>query len=313
MSRFELKTKAIKIYDYKDVDLSQFIDDIEIDQDKLEESLERFCGNYAEMISADTVVKRDLVTFSSKSNHSRYQKSSATIRVGLGLMGKDFESLLIGLSKNEKKNIQVGDKEVEIVIENIQRELIPELNQALINKTGREDITSVEDVIELCMVDQLAEEIEGIADEALSFVGQTAIENSQFNVDPDEVDLIFNLDWELCAGMIERNQSAKDESAEDTVSEEEIKANIRKMATSAVQMAALECALMEEQGQKLGEIEYKQYIAKKADALGVSSEDLEKTESPTLFLLQEYADRYFGKLEKYVLPALVKLKKRGAR
>ncbi|MGM9534250.1 MAG: hypothetical protein ACI3VR_03320 [Intestinibacter sp.] len=297
MNVINFKSKIIKEKDYKTVDIQQFVVPITVNKEALDYSLLKFRTKYSESILAETIEERDLVTLTCKSKNLRFSKSHIGVRVGLGLMTKEFESQLIGLMKGETKKLTVGQDSVDVTVEEIKREILPELDEKLVERCDIPGINSVDDVVDMCITEQFGEILEENVDEAFNYIGTDVINNSEFELDEEEIEVSVNYVLSIMKDMVFENEEMK----KNTLS------LMKESGKNMLATALVGKKYMEIQGSVLTDEDYEKYVKIRSDINNKTIEEIKSEEPKIAYAIQKYTDFYFDMLEKYVLNQLCKL------
>ncbi len=286
----EFKSKIKKYVSFKNVDLSEYAKHLDVSKDIINNQVTKFLTQYASIKEVDYIQKRDLVELACVSQLPRYNKEHMRLRVGLNLMGKDFEQQLIGLNKNETVTLTINNEDVKVTILNIQRDVLPELNDTFVESCHIEDVSTVYELENKCLSLIYTDELEEEVDEAQSYLGGVIMDQCEFELDQDEVNISYN---------------AYKESFKDK--EELSKEFITSITISSLKAALLGEYCLRERNQLITHEDYLSHIQKMAVAKNCSEEKAMEEESEISYLIDQYADYYMTRLENYTLTKLIEL------
>ena len=297
----KLKSRALEVYDFRQVDISQFITGFTVDETQYQKDLERVLRRYGRKEDARCVSDGDTVTLNCSSEVERYNKTNVPVPVGKGLFSRELESQLIGMEKGEKKTLTADGKAVEVEIIRISHTVLPELTDENVAAFGLESIATVDDLRRYC----IAKQVDGFLledenpDMASAFVWQEVAKRSRIQRDESE-----------CAHVLERadaklaSLSADEDDGEETGIDPEMMRNIY---LSELDLAAVGAELMAQDGKVLTMDDYTTYIDKLTEAYpDRTRQQLERENGVETFALERYADYLAQTIDRYVAEAFKK-------
>ena len=184
-----LKTKAIKVFDYRNLDLSEFVPEFTPDEEALKKDMDRMLKAYGKKIEGETVEAGDMIVLTCASDTPKFNKKGLTLIVGKGFFSKDLEAKLVGLKKGEEFRLEADGAKITGTVDKITRTIMPELTDESIASLGIEDVGSVKDLRMLCVdkqIEKLLDDIEE-ADMASAYLWQKLSEESVFEMDEEEL------------------------------------------------------------------------------------------------------------------------------
>lgn len=297
----KLKSRALEVYDFHQVDISQFITGFTVDEAQYQKDLERVLRRYGRKADAQYVSDGDTVTLNCSSEMERYNKSNVPVPVGKGLFSRELESQLIGLEKGEKKTLTADGNAVEVEIVRISHTVLPELTDENVASFGIEGVATVDDLRRYC----IAKQVDGFLledenpDMASAFVWQEVAKRSRIERDEQE-----------CARALERAKAklAKlNEEMEDDGESGISQDMLNSMFLTELDLAAVGAELMARDGRKLTLDEYTAYIDKLTEAYpDRTRQQLERENGVETFALERYADYLAQTIDRYVAEAFKK-------
>ena len=297
----KLKSRALEVYDFRQVDISQFITGFTVDETQYQKDLERVLRRYGRKEDAQRVCDGDTVTLNCSSEAERYNKNNVPVPVGKGLFSRELESRLIGMKKGEKKTLTADGKAVEVEIVRISHTVLPELTDENVAAFGMEGVATVDDLRRYC----IAKQVDGFLledenpDMASAFVWQEVVKRSRIERDEQE-----------CARALERAKAklAKlNEEMEDDGESGISQDMLNSMFLTELDLAAVGAELMARDGRKLTLDEYTAYIDKLTEAYpDRTRQQLERENGVETFALERYADYLAQTIDRYVAEAFKK-------
>ena len=124
-----LKSRAVDVYDYRQVDISQFLTGFTVDPDQLQKDLDRVLRRFGRREDAAFVSEGDTVTVSCESALPRYNKRHMPVPVGKGLLNKGLEASMVGMTAGETRRLDAEGQSVTVTVERITHTVLPELTE----------------------------------------------------------------------------------------------------------------------------------------------------------------------------------------
>lgn len=185
----KLKSKAVSIYDYHQVDISRFITGFSVDEAQYRKDLERILRRFGRRESVSQVGSGDAVIVNSRSTLPRFCWDGMTVMVGKGILNREFEAQLIGMTVGERKTVFVDGGEASVEIVSVTRTVLPELTDEIVASFQMEGISTVSDLRRYCIGKQVETFLleDEVPDTASAFVWQEVAKNSKINRDAEEV------------------------------------------------------------------------------------------------------------------------------
>ena len=100
-----LKSRAVEIYDFRQVDISQFLTGFTVDEAQYQKDLERVLRRFGRREEAAFVSEGDTVTLTCASDLERYNKKHMPVQVGRGLLNAALEAAMIGMASGSEKTV----------------------------------------------------------------------------------------------------------------------------------------------------------------------------------------------------------------
>ena len=299
-----LKSRLLREADPWQVDLSSFYVSLEVDQQLYQRDLQNFLRRFAVTEDAADVAAQDMVTLRCVSENKRFNKDHITIRVGLGLFSRELENQLLGWKKGQRGTVTVKEQPVEVTVESIRRETLPEVDDALAARCGISGIHTAEDIHAYCKGKQLEEALEEPADEAFTHLMREVCAASEFALDPEET----AISRERMAEEMKHNSIFS--LPEDTFleqfgcSKEDMMEQMRNSGEAVLKSALLGQAMLERAGKLATSDDYEAYLARFLAAGDKTLEQLRKEKPILNYLVDTYSDYFMNEMEELALRRL---------
>lgn len=291
MNEIRLNSKVVRMVDYRKVDLREFAVKLDVDDKVVKDQLVKYITRFSKTVECESIEKRDLVDLSCKSELPRYNKENIKIRVGIGLMGKEFEGQLIGVKKGETRTVTVSEKPVEVSIRKIERDILPKVDDDFVKRCNIPGVSTASDLENYCLIPLLDAQLDEPADNASASLGRQVFDNSEFELDDSEVKI-------SCDDTIRQFSQGDGGDA--------IKQYAGQISASTLKAAAFGQDMLEKQGKLLSQEDYEKYIGKRANSRECSIEEIKKEEPVTLYAIHEYSDVALSLIETYATVQVVK-------
>lgn len=190
-----MKSKVLKMYPYQQVDITPFRRSPDIDQAALQKEMDRVVYPYITWSDGDTVYAGDVAECSLTSDDPRYQRSSVKITVGVGLLDREAEKLLVGLTVGSKRKVTCRGSEVEVTIQAVKNRHVPSLTDAMVAALGIEGVSTVEQYRTDLLKKALDERFQNESYEVVQYVLKEVAERSEILI--DQQDWEQSVAWDL--------------------------------------------------------------------------------------------------------------------
>ncbi|MBO5994416.1 MAG: hypothetical protein J6Q41_02745 [Firmicutes bacterium] len=310
-----LKSKVLKVFDYKTVDIDEYIPEFTPDEKILQKDIERIFKAFGRKEAGESVEPGDMVVLTCRSEIPKFNKNGITVPMGKGFFSKELEEKLIGVKAGETFNVDIDGKEVTGTVDRIVRITIPEVNDENVAALGMEGIATVKDLKRYCVdkqIDRLLDDMED-CDRASAVVWQALNDNSEFELDEGELNRAMEDAEKKIEGMKNMGpmfDSPEEEEAYNREFEEEygearkdidLDEMIKNMYLMEVKLGALGCEEASKRGMLATEDEYDEYINSIRDYYpGITLDELKFRKPVDLFLKERYNDIICKELDDYV-------------
>ncbi len=304
-----LKSKLLREGDPRQVDISEYKIPLTVNQTLYERDLLNFRRKYATVEDVSEIAVQDMVTLTCTSENPRFNKEHITVRVGTGLFSKELENQLIGRKIGQTGLVTVKEQPVNVTVEAIRREKLPEVDDALAARCGDPYIQTAEDIRAYCRGRQFDDVLEQPLDDAFPYLMRKVIEKSEFALDPEEKTFSQELTIRQFAGssMLEGRDLDSMEEEEFSglfgVSKEKMLTDIRLSGVYILQCALLGQAMLERLGKAPTEADYNAYLSRFTD-MGASEEQARREHPVIEYLLNEVGGFFMDETEALTLRRL---------
>lgn len=300
----EIKSKALSVFDFHGVDISQFIPEYEIDEKQLENDMNRVLRAHGRKISAEEVSTGDQTEISCVSENQKFNKSKVFVMVGKGLYSRELEEKIVGMKKGEEKEITVGEDAVRVCVKSITHTVLPEITDESVASFGIEGVSTVKDFRRYCIDKQITRFLDEdeCADMASAQLAQSVLNDSEFELDDEELEAVKTMtESRINSFLSERNVSDDNDILEDMeMTVGEYKAFMENIVVSELKAAAVSYKILSEKNELLKVEDYKTLIKNHSSAVGVSVEDGERQYPMGNYARESYAEIYLKSIDDYV-------------
>jgi FKBP-type peptidyl-prolyl cis-trans isomerase (trigger factor) len=300
------KSKAITIYDYRDVDLSQYAEPFSMSDEELAEKLDKVRTRHAAMAEAETVERDDFVTLDTASDLPKFQKTGITVRVGKGLYSRELEEAILGMKTGEARNVTIPDGDVKVTIRTTRRRVLPPLDDETVAAWGLDGVETVDQLTAQIRSEAKAQYVSDMAEALAVEVSGAANDRSTFDLDEEELRAV-EAEGQVMAEDMLRSAGLDPDAATD----EEVMAVsgrtkaehydfMRTLCRQELRSVAIGAELMDREGVEIPDGAYDEAVQQCADGMGISRQEAEKVITYPKFLRQFAANYYFEKIIDHV-------------
>lgn len=182
-----MESKILNVWDYWKVDISQFKQDFNVDEEAIDVEIFNERNRKAQWSEGEAIQKSDIAECKLKSECKKYQKDNVTLVVGAGLFHKEIEDNIIGKKENERIIVQLADANLEVQVLTVKNKKLPDFTDEFVQALDRDGIRSVEDYRENLIRDQRMQFVQEIEYPAIQYVMKEVSEKSEI--------LIKKYDW----------------------------------------------------------------------------------------------------------------------
>lgn len=293
-----LRSQALEIYDYQQVDISPYLTGFTPDEAQLEKDLQRQLRRYGKTVSVTCVEPGDTAVLRCRSDKPRFHRDSVTLVVGRGLLDKELESQLPGMTVGQRRSLSSSEGPVEVELLSATRSQLPDRTDEAIAALGIEGIRTMNDLRRRC----LQKQVEGflIEDEnpdmASAWVWQQVAKNSRFRRDPEEVAWMDRRAEKKYEEMRQRGDLEGMDGPDGITKDVFFQVNLTEL-----DLATIGEALLRQENALLTPADYEARLDKLTEAYPEKSrQQLMEEESPFDFACSHYADVLAQRIDDYV-------------
>lgn len=305
-NQLHLKSRLLREGDPMQADISQFKIPLAVDEAVYQRDLLNFRRRFAATEEAEEVAAQDMATLTCRSELPRFCKEHITVRIGQGIFSKELEQQLFGWKRGQSGTVTVKGKPVEVTVEDIRRERLPEVDDALAARCGVPGIRTAADIHAHCRGKQFDDELEGPQDEAFPVLTNQVIQASAFELDPEE--LAFSEELmvrQFINGAMHGQplESVPDEEFQERFfcSKEDLLTNLHTSAIYNLQATLLGMAQREREGRPATEEDYAAWLRRFLDVGGKSEAEARREHTALEYLLEQVGGDYMDALEDLTL------------
>jgi FKBP-type peptidyl-prolyl cis-trans isomerase (trigger factor) len=303
---YDLKSKVIDIYDFKNIDLQEIVEPFQLEEADIDDEIERLRKKNAVSVEAETVEAGDIVEISCKSESSRFNKDKVSLKVGLGLFSKQIESQLRGMKTGETASVSEKSGTVEVKILKVTRTVLPELTDKNVSKWGLEKVKNVAGLRSYIISSLKQQYIADVAESYAIYIQNLANEKSVFELDSEELEDQKKAGEKMALEMIKSQGFDPDTITEDEAQEilGKTKAEhiefLKDSFVSSFKSGLVGLALMEQKGLVLTADDHNKSLQEYMLATGADMDEAKKVITFDKFIIGQGADKYLDEVEGHV-------------
>lgn len=242
----------IKLPNYKGIEVSGISE--QVTEDEVQKQIDVLRSHYATLEPVDEgrkAVKGDFVIldFDGKIDGKDFEGGSAqdyTLEIGSKTLFEDFEGALVGMIKNEKKDIQlqlpknIANKEFagknadfSILVKEVKRKILPEVDEEFLKNFG--EYKGIEDFTEY-LRGKILEQKQRIRRERMVFdIVNYLVENSKFDVPEPMISSRFNHMMEDFENELKEHKINREDYIKSlNIKEEQFQNNVKQSAVREI-------------------------------------------------------------------------------
>ena len=301
------RSKAVSVFDYRNIDLGEYAAPFVMNEETLQQKLEKLRTRHGRLQNADSVMQDDFVTLNTESDIPKYQKTGLQLRVGKGLFSPELEQAILGMRTGGEETVSLPEGEVRVKICAVQRRVLPELTDETVSAWGIDGVSIAEELIRHLTAEAKAQYAEDMAESLTAWLSDEIADRSTFLLDPDEV-RAEEEEGRQWADELLRNAGLDPEAADDDAvmavsgkTKQEHYDFVRSVYVGGLKSACLGTEMMAADGVEITGADYQKALTVCAESMVVSPEEAAQKVLPyEKYLRQAAADYQFTKLENYV-------------
>lgn len=301
-----VKSKAIRIFDFHDIDVGQYAEPFSMSEEELEGKLKKLLLRHAETIDADMIEADDIVTIDTVSETPRFNKKGVQLKAGRGLYSRELEAELMGMRVGEEKAVTIPEGEVTVTVISVKRKVLPELTDEIAASLGIDGVNTVAGLKNHIEDEARAQYVEDVTEGIAVAVSNELNERSEFELDPDELETVRAEGKSMADDML-RSSGLDPETATDeevTAVAGQCKAShyafLDAISVDGLKSAVIGSVMMERDGEVIQPGEYEEAVKFCAGGMGLTEKEAETVITYPKFLRQRAGNYCFEAIVKYV-------------
>lgn len=188
-----MKSRALFIYDYRQIDVSGFARKFTADEEAIQREITNVQNKASCWELGEEVFPGDVVLCTLHSSEERFQKEKIRIAVGSGLFQKEVEQELIGMKRGGQKEITAAGALIELVVLEVEHRVISPFDDNAVKALGIAGVHTVEEYRQYLIKGQKEKLLEEISYPAIEFVKKEMVSHCEI--------LIKEEDWQQAVDM----------------------------------------------------------------------------------------------------------------
>lgn len=289
------KSKLTRLADFKEMDISKEMANVEMDPMEIQKSLTKIVKKYVVMKDADSVQKGDFVTVDLKSDEKRYNKIDVPINIGSGLFDLEFETNVVDIKKGENRDIKINGFDVNVTVKSIKRRVVPEITDEMIMDLHIEGISTVNDYKNY-IVEKASKEknFEIITTKAIDYV----IEQSEFIISEEDVSTLYPEEMKGKEAFCELQNTTLEElfAKPQGLSLEEFMEREKVNCVMYIKLMLIGMEYAKEDKTEYNEATYKEYIENFSKGKGISIDKAQSLFSYIRYMYIQYMSLVYDRI-----------------
>lgn len=309
-----IKTQVVTLADYRDIDLRPYAAPFFMAEEELQKELMKYCTRYGTMEQGETVAEGDIVSLRLQGSSPRFIKDTVQVRVGKGLLSRELEQKLSGLSLGQTADLSADGEAVQVTVLDIRRRIPAPLEDEAVASWGLEDIACV-DALRRHIVDSARKQYAEDMGESLAlFLSDEVCRLSTFILDEEELEIARKEGHDMAVDMLRSGGLDPDTATDEEIqyvtggrTREEHFAFVEGISIDGVKSTAVGALLMEQEHAPIPtEAEYEEAVTLCAEGMGLGREEARKIITLPRFYRQQAGNYFFEKLIDYCKQYLTK-------
>lgn len=309
-----IKTQVLTLADYRDIDLRPYAAPFSMSKEALEKELIKYRSRYGTMEQAETVAEGDIASLRLQGCSPRFNKDTVQVRVGKGLLSRELEDKLIGLSLEQTVALTADGEEVQVTVLDIRRRILAPLEDAVVASWGLEEVASVEALRQHIVNSACNQYAEDMGESLALFLSDEVCRLSTFILDEEELEIARKEGHDMAADMLRSSGVDPDTATDEEIQQvtggrtrEEHFAFVEGISMDGVKSTAVGALLMEQEHVPIPtEAEYEEAVTLCAEGMGKSREEARNIITLSRFYRQQAGNYFFEKLIAYCKHYLTK-------
>lgn len=181
-----MKSKLVDLFDYKKVDLSEYIIDFQVNEEYISNEINRLINRKSQWKDGEEIYLGDMVELTLVSNVKKYNRPKLKLAVGSKLFDAELETALVGKKLGESVIINLSAGEVEVTVHSIKNKVIPEFTDQLVAEYGPEEVNTREEFRNYFIEEQYNEALKKVSYEVEQKIINELFQNSEFIIHKED-------------------------------------------------------------------------------------------------------------------------------
>ena len=291
--------KVLKLYDYTTCVLPEKLFEIKIPQKKIDEKIEKAAEHFLTIEEQKGAIETvDIVAVKIVSADSLLASECERLSVGKGFFSKDIEAALVGKKKGDSFSLTVDGTPADITVLWVRRRVVPKFTDAMAKAMDIEDVSNVREYTEYVTQELVEEDKEKKNNAIWLMVSKKLLEESEFEVDEQEVEAQYKKDISYLQKELEGDFEEFMQVKYHGKTLEESKQNFKKEIEKTLKLCAIAAPMLEEDDVTWTQEDYEAVINDMVNE-EYSKEDLQQSMSYEDYVKQQTETYLQGKVLEY--------------
>jgi FKBP-type peptidyl-prolyl cis-trans isomerase (trigger factor) len=302
-----LESRIVKVYDYKNVDISSFQKVFNPNEDALLYELNRLVQKHISWAEGEEVHAGDMVVCSLQSDIQKFNKENIKFVVDSGMFHRELEKALIGMKKNVKKTIVLDNATVIIEVKAVTYRIVPPITNEMVQALSITDVTTVETYRNYLIQEQKKNSVFEDSYPAVSYVMELADAKSDLILKQTDWNKIVELELERNRVLAKQEELILEEmTKEDFVgkipvaSYQELVALVQRNAWDTLIHYLLGLYYAGQDGYSPDKEAYLEFIKEYAKSWNISEDQAKKSNVFEYYQITSYCGYYYKKIQEHV-------------
>ena len=291
--------KVLKLYDYTTCVLPDKLFEIKIPQKKIDDKIEKAAEHFLTIEEQEGAIKTgDIVAVKIASADSLLASECERLSVGKGFFSKDIEAALVGKKKGDSFSLTVDGTAADITVLWVRRRVVPKFTDAMAKAMDIEDVSNVREYTEYVTQELVEEDKEKKNNAIWLMVSKKLLEESEFEVDEQEVEAQYKKDISYLQKELEGDFEEFMQVKYHGKTLEESKQNFKKEIEKTLKLCAIAAPMLEEDDVTWTQEDYEAVINDMVNE-EYSKEDLQQSMSYEDYVKQQTETYLQSKVLEY--------------
>ena len=302
-----MKSRVLQIKDYREVDVKSLLKPFVPDDAALEAELRRLTNPYIRWEAGTAVSPGDQAVCRLVSDCPRFQKEKVRFVAGSGMFHKELENLSMGMTVGGTREIVLPEGRVSLTLTGVMNRVAPEPGDKMVEKLGLDGVHTVAAYRAYLLEQQKAAAFQEDSYDALNHLMREVISGSEFVLYREDWAEAINRELDRCRTLCRQEGMVLEEMTPEQFngripvkSYHELVAMLQYDGWDKLCRYLLGCRYAENDGFRVREAEYREFIADYVRSWHVSEENAREANPYDSFLFNEYAGHAYTVLKTYI-------------